>query len=285
MKRILSAAFATILVLALCIIPASAAESYTLIPTDGNWSTVPAGGNDITVTVTDEAAVFSGEASWPCANCHYTEEQIVKVSIDDYSLVYDFTVETGDTNINFTFTDGFGSSAAYSISNTTLGSVDYDAGSGDLKAGEYKGVVKLTDLINSTANYDGKAFPQSIIGENNMLIFTDLQVYSVNGATVTIRELSLVPNDEAEIPVGDTSTEESVPADESEEVSTEESKEESAEESKEESVEASAEANSDEANSGEDSEESGISTVTVVIIAVAVVAVIAVIVIVVKKKK
>ena len=162
MKRILTVAFAAVLLLAMCIIPVSAADSYTLLPADGEWTTVAGpDGNDITVNVTDEATVFSASASWPCANCHYTEDQIVKSSIDDYSLVYEFTVETGATNINFTFTDGFGNSAGYSISNTTLGDVNYDSGSGDLTAGEYKGAVKLSDLIKSTMYFGGTAFPKT----------------------------------------------------------------------------------------------------------------------------
>lgn len=290
MKRILTVAFAAVLLLAMCIIPVSAADSYTLLPADGEWTTVAGpDGNDITVNVTDEATVFSASASWPCANCHYTEDQIVKASIDDYSLVYDFTVETGATNINFTFTDGFGNSAGYSISNTTLGDVNYDSGSGDLTAGEYKGAVKLSDLINSTMYFGGTAFPQNIIGENNTLIFTDIQVYSVSGATVTIRQLSIVPNDEADVPVGDTGDSESV-ADESEEVSTEESVEESKEESKTESKEESktesvAEESTDESTEGEENEDGGISPVVIAIIAAAVVVVIVVIVIIIKKKK
>lgn len=293
MKRILTATFATILVLAMCIIPASASDSYTLLPADGEWTTVAGpDGSDITVNVTEEATVFSASASWPCANCHYTKDQIVKASIDDYSLVYDLTVETGATNINFTFTDGFGNSAGYSISNTTLGDINYDAGSGDLNAGEYKGAVKLSDLINSTMYFGGTAFPKNIIGENNELIFTDIQVYSVSGATVTIRQLALVPNDEADIPVGETSTEESVP-DESEEISeesVEESKEESKTESKEESKaeskeESKAESTTEESSEGEENEGGGISPVVIAIIAAAVVVVIVVIVIVIKKKK
>lgn len=294
MKRILFAALAIVFVLSACVIPAFAEEalvSYKLIPQGGEWTTTPYEGFDITVNVTENEAVFKADAYWPCADRMYSDEEIITVSIDDYSLVYDFTVEVGQTNINFYLTDGFGSSASYTICNNTLGNVGYDAGSGDLHAGTYTGVIRLTDFVNSNKFYKNEAFPSGIITENNELIFTGIQIYSVNGATVTINKLDLVPNEEAGDPTysggsEDVSEEESeaVSEEESEAVSEEESKTESKEESKTESKTESADASATESTAAEE-EEGGLSTGALIAIIAAAVVVIAVVVILIVKKK
>lgn len=292
MKRTLFAVLAIVFVLSACLFPAFAEEpelvSYMLIPQGGEWTTTPYEGFDITVNVTETEAVFKADAYWPCADRMYSDEEIITVSIDDYSLVYDFTVEVGQTNINFYLTDGFGSSASYTICNNTLGNVGYDAGSGDLHAGSYTGVIRLTDFVNSTKFYHSEEFPAGIITENNELIFTGIQVYSVNGSTVTIRKLDLVPNDEAGDPTysggsEDVSEEESEAV--SEAVSEEESKTESKEESKTESKTESADASATE-STATDEEEGGLSTgVLIAIIAAAVVVIAVVVIVIVKKKK
>lgn len=285
MKRIIALFVSLILVCACCVITASA-ESYSLIPSsdkaDG-WVKTACQGYNIEIEYTDEAIVFSAESVWPCADFIYDDEDRVTVSIEDYSLVYDFTVETGCTNINFTFTDGFGSNATYSISNNSLGDVYYDPGSGDLMAADYKGAVRLSDFVNSTMFLQDKAFPSNIIVDGN-LTFSAIQVYSVSGATVTIRELSLVPNDEIpDEPVEESSeepaesseepAESSTPAVESEDESTAESTVESATESTEESQDV------------EPTEDDGLGVWLWVIIGAAVVVVVIVIVIIAKKKK
>lgn len=290
MKRILVAAFALVLVLSMSVFSVSAADSYDLIPLDGEWTTTPYEGYDITVNVTEEAAVFSAEGYWPAADCYYADDDVITVSIDDYSLVYDFSVEVGMTNINFTFTDGFGSNATFTICNNTLGTVSYDSGSGDLHAGEYKGVIRLSDFVNSTKFLNGEAFPSGIIGADNTLTFTAIQVYSVSSATVTIRELALVPNEEAGAPTGGaTGTESSeAPVESSEDESEEESEEESKTESKEDSEAVSvaeSTATSDTESTADNTDNDGLSTTAIIAIVVAAVVVIAVIVFIVVKKK
>lgn len=285
MKRLFATAFALMLVCAMCIIPASAAESYDLIPTDSTWTTTPYEGFDITVDITEDAAVFSADGYWPSAETYYADDARITVDIDEYSLVYDFTVETGMTNINFYLTDGFGTSVTHSISNNTLGAVSYDSGSGDLNAGEYKGVVKLSDFANSTMFLNNQAFPQNIIVDNQ-LTFTGIQVYSVNSATITIREIAIVPNDVAGDPTGG-ATGSDDPADESSEEPAESGDEsaESSETKTESSVAANNSTESNDTDNATGDEEEGLSTGALIAIIAAVVVVIAVVIIVVSKKK
>ena len=287
MKRIIALFVSFILVCACIALTAGAEEgSYTLIPSEenvDNWTKTACQGYNLEIEYVDGAAVFSAESVWPCAEYFYTDEEIVTVSVEDYSLVYDFSVSTGATNINFTFTDGFGSTAVYSIANNSLGNVFYDAGSGDLYAGDYKGAVKLSDFVNSTMFLGGTTFPQNMIVDGN-ITFSAIQVYSVSGATVTVRELSLVPTSEIpEEPVDESSEviEESSEAviDESSEAVIDESSEAAIEESSEAAVESVEESTDTTVN-----EEEGLGIWLYVIIGAAAVVIVIVIVVIAKKK-
>ena len=147
---------------------ASAAESYELIPLGSTWTKTDNGGASVTITEDGDTIVFAGSVpdTWPCAETYYDSDKIVTANIDEYSLVYDFTVSGGNTNINFYFTDGFGGSATYTIANNTLGDVNYDAGSGDLFDGDYKGAIKLSDFVNSTAFLNEGKFNSKFITED-----------------------------------------------------------------------------------------------------------------------
>ena len=287
MKRIIALFVSFILVCACIALTAGAEEgSYTLIPSEenvDNWTKTACQGYNLEIEYVDGAAVFSAESVWPCAEYFYTDEEIVTVSVEDYSLVYDFSVSTGATNINFTFTDGFGSTAVYSIANNSLGDVFYDAGSGDLYAGDYKGAVKLSDFVNSTMFLGGTTFPQNLIVDGN-ITFSAIQVYSVSGATVTVRELSLVPTSEIpEEPVDESSEvieESSVVIEESSEAVIDESSEAAIEESSEAAVES-----VEESTDTTVSEDEGLGIWLYVIIGAAAVVIVIVIVVIAKKKK
>ena len=111
MKRLLAIAFSLLLVTSLCIIPASAAESFDLVPAEGaTWNKTDNGGASVTVEYQEDAILFSGSVSgtWPCVDHYYDAEKRITANIDEYSIVYDFTVTGGAANINFYFTDGFG---------------------------------------------------------------------------------------------------------------------------------------------------------------------------------
>ena len=288
MKRIIALFVSLILVCACFAVTAGAEEgSYSLIPSEDtvdNWVKTACQGYNVEIEYVDGAAVFSAESVWPCAEYFYNDDEIITVSIEDYSFVYDFSVSTGATNINFTLTDGFGSSVAYSIANNSLGSVFYDSGSGDLFAGDYKGVVKLSDFVNSTMFFENRAFPSNLIVDGK-ITFSAIQVYSVSGATVTIRELALVPNSEIPEEPEESSEviEESV--EESDEASTEESVEASTEESVEASVEESVTESVEESTDATASEDEGLGIWLWVIIGAAAVVIVVVIVVIAKKKK
>ena len=295
MKRILVSLFAICLVLSMSVFSVSAADSYELIPLGATWSKTDNGGASVTVTENADSVEFGGSTSgtWPCVDTYYDSEDIVKANIDEYSLVYDFTVAGGAININFYFTDGFGNSSSFTIANNTLGSVNYDSGSGDLYDGDYKGVIKLSDFVNSTAFLNAATFNKDFITEDNEIIFTGIQVYSVNGGVVTVKALDIVANDETSAPTDDESEaaseavseaeSEAVSEVESEAVSEEESKAVSESVSKEESK---TESSATVAESSEaETESEGLGTGAIIAIIVAAVAVIAVIVVFIVKKK
>ncbi len=304
MKRLLAIAFALVLVSALCIIPASAAESYDLIPAEGTvWNKTDNGGASVTVDYQDDATVFSGSVSgtWPCVDFYYEADDRITANIDEYSIVYDFTVQGGAANINFYFTDGFGTSGGYTIANNALGNVSYDAGSGDLYDGDIKGVIRLSDFVNSTKFLNGETFPTNMITADNEIIFSGIQFYSVNGGTITVRQLAIVPNEEAGDPTGGETGDESseAPAESSDAIdessdaidesseATAESSEATAESSEAtaESSEVIAESTADTSDNASGEDEGGLGIWLYVIIGAAVVVVVVVVVILINKKK
>ncbi|MBR4278789.1 MAG: hypothetical protein IKT34_01310 [Clostridia bacterium] len=290
MKRLLAVSVALVLMLCVSVFSVSAADTYKLIPTDADWTTVPCEGYEITVNVTENEAVFSADGYWPAAETNYGSK-VIKASIDDYSLVYDFSVSTGNTNINLYLSDGFGSSATYTLCNNTLGNVSYDPGSGDIAAGDYKGVIKLSDFVKSTAFLNSTAFPAGMITADNEIIITGIQVYSVAGATVTIKQLELVPNDEADVPdVDESGVESGVESSEVEsdvESTVESSDSESSEATTESdaSSETSSEASSEASSDASEADEGGLSTGALIAIIAAAVVVVAVVVVLLLKKK
>jgi hypothetical protein len=283
MKRIIALFVSIVLVCACFAIQASAEGSYSLIPSEDKadgWNLTACQGYNIDIQYTDEAVVFSAESVWPCADFTYAAEDQITVSVEDYSLVYDFTVASGATNINFTF-----GSSVFSIANNSLGDVFYDSGSGDLLSADYKGAIKLTDFVNSTMFLGGTTFPQSAIVDGK-ITFTAIQVYSVSGATVTIRDLSLVPNDE----VPEEPEESSEVIEESSEVIAESSEvivesDAASEATSEAASETVSETASETVSADEPAEEDGLGIWLWVIIGAAAIVIVIVIVVVAKKKK
>ncbi len=293
MKRITALFVSLILICACCVIQASA-DSFDLIPGEGTqWNKQDNGGATVTVEYKENEIVFSGSVSgtWPAVDFYYEAEDRITANVDEYSLVYDFTVAGGAANINFYFTDGFGSSGGYTIANNTLGNVSYDNGSGDLYDGEFKGVIRLSDFVNSTKFYNSETFPTNMITADGELIFTGIQFYSVNGGSITVRKFAIVPNDEAGDPTGgetgDESSEAPVESSEAAPESSEEAVESSASvtESTAESTAESTVVSAEESNNTATTEEEGLGVWLYVIIGAAVVIVVIVVVIIAKNKK
>ena len=204
MKRsILSIVLVLALTLSLFAVCVSAAETkVSLIPAEGaEWIKTDHGDASVTVEYKDGAAIFSGSVSgtWPSVKTTYAEAIVADVE-DDY-LSIDFTVAGGTTNINFFFDDGNGGSVSFSISNTALNAAcpgaPIDAGSGDIYDGTYKCNISIADLIASTMNLYDQAFPEAAIIDGTVK-FIGINVYSVNGATITVNDLSVVHVSEEE---------------------------------------------------------------------------------------
>lgn len=177
-------------------------EPIPLIHADDIWEYTDNGGCRVTMAVEGDDFVFSGSTggTWPATQTTYQEA--ISVPVDEYALHYDFDVESGNTNITFRF-----NYFSFPISNTSLGDIRYESGSGDLEADHYEGTVRLKDFVNSTTNLNGSSFDLGQI-DDGMLTFTGIQIYSVSGATITVHHLELVkyeggdePDEPSEEPV------------------------------------------------------------------------------------
>lgn len=222
MKRILILTITLLSVALLSVVPTFAAESFELIPSGADWVKTDNGGASVAVEESDGVFVFSGsvEGSWPCTTAMYTGSPVV-AALDSYSLVYDFTVEGGATNINFFFDNGNGGTVDYTICNSMFADRYYDTGSGDLYTGEFKGAIKLSDFVETSRLYNNEAFPVDAIVDGS-LHFVGVQVYSVNGAKITVKTMDIVHNDDvvAEAPSEESVSEAESSAEESAEEST-----------------------------------------------------------------
>ena len=192
MKKLLTVVTILALLTAVVCLPLqSAAEGtvYPLLESSIAWTSNAHGGAAVEITEKDGTFVFSGSVSgtWPSVSGDYLEPK--KVDVAHYSLHYDFTLDAGNTNITFHF-----DSYRFPLSNTSIGDVNYEAGSGDLLPGDYEGTVRLSDFVASNANLYGTPFDQSVVIEG-MLSFTGITVYSVNGGVITVRALELVPDE------------------------------------------------------------------------------------------
>lgn len=303
MKRIAIISLVLIFAVVISAFSVSAADSYKLIYKDADWQYSDNGGCRVSADFSSGNAVFSGsaEGTWPSTECDYAPDKQIKVKIDDYSLSYDFTVEGGATNISIRFLNADGVMKPFPIANNCLGDVNYDTGSGDLYAGDYKGTIKLTDLVNAKQFYENTPFDKSYVSKDNELLISGIQVYSVNGATITVRKLDIVKTgSKNDKPAESSAPEESVsePDESSEEPASsvdvsEESSEEPADSSDDssESSESSAPVSQDESktesseSSVAEDEESGLSTGAIVAIVIGCIALAAVVVFVIIKTK
>ncbi len=182
----------TLLASVLCVPLQSSAEGvkYPLINDDDHWDDFPNGGVSVELGKDGNGNyVFSGSigGTWPATQCVYADP--ITVDVAKTSLKYDFDVDAGNTNITFLF-----GNFNFPLSNSALGDVNYEAGSGDLMSATYKGTMKLTDLIESVKNYDSSPFDKSLVVDGK-LTFTGILVYSVSGGVITVRKLELVEED------------------------------------------------------------------------------------------
>ena len=189
MKKTLTFILVLSLLAAVLCLPMSAEKTtYKLIPTDQGWADIPNQGASVTVRKDGGSYIFSGSnpGTWPATSLTYDEP--ITVSVENTTLKYDFDVDAGNTNITFVI-----GSYHYPLSNTALGDVNYEAGSGDLFSATYSGSFKLSKLVESKKNLGGDPFDKSQVVDGK-LTFTGIVVYSVSGAVITVRKLELVEN-------------------------------------------------------------------------------------------
>lgn len=194
MKRISVIALTLILAMVLGTFAVSAAptKEFSLIPgADAAWTDIPVYGASVTTEYKDDGTVvFAGSVSgtWPSVKHYYAEPVVANVETD--SLVIDFNVTGGSTNIVLYFTDNGGAEYSYTVCNSTFADRNYDSGSGDLYDGDYTLTISLADFVATTKLYDGSAFPANAIVDGT-LKFSGIEVYSVNGAAVTVKKLAV----------------------------------------------------------------------------------------------
>lgn len=193
MKRISILALTLVLVMVLATFTVGAkTEIKTLIPAkDAAWTDISHGGVSVNAEHKDDGTVvFSGSVSgtWPCIEHWYAEPIVANVETD--SLVVDMTVANGNTNINLFFTDAAGTVYGYTLCNSMFADRNYDSGSGDLMPDDYVITISLKDFVNTTKLLGGSAFPAEAYADGT-LTFAGIQVYSVNGAEVTVRTLGI----------------------------------------------------------------------------------------------
>ncbi len=212
MKKLIPVLVCALLIVSLCTVFVSA-ETTSLILKDAKWQSTPQDGYECTVDSSVEGKItVSAPGGWPHIRCDFTKEQSITATVKDASLKYDFTVETGATNITLIFAKDGATGYEFPLSNSALKltSDQIDAGSGDIKAGHYSGTLKLSDLIESKTNLNPTAFDKSFV-EDGKLTFAGLIIYATNGATVKVDALEVVTAD--------------APAESSKETSSETSKE------------------------------------------------------------
>lgn len=194
MKRISIIALTLVMAMVLGTFAVSAApiKEFSLIPAaDANWTDISHGGVSVNAEhKEDGTVVFSGSVSgtWPCIEHWYAEPIVANVETD--SLVIDFNVASGNTNINLFFQDASGNTYGYTLCNSMFADRNYDTGSGDLMADDYIVTISLKDFVATTKLLDGSAFPAGAIVDGT-LKFCGIQVYSVNGAVITVKKLAV----------------------------------------------------------------------------------------------
>ncbi|HOJ47873.1 MAG TPA: hypothetical protein PLD48_03250 [Bacillota bacterium] len=189
MKKLCLFILAVTLILGTAVFSASA-ETTSLLPTDvSKWRKVDAGGESATVVIQDGATVVSGSvASWPNVTYTMTEDEYVTVPIKGYAIEYDISLDKGQTNVLILFKDG----KNFQFPNC-IDTPNKDPGSGDIKAGAYKGVITIEDMMKN------QSFPANVANADDTITITGITIFTVSGATVTVNKFQIVEADESSV--------------------------------------------------------------------------------------
>ena len=162
--------------------------NVSLLPDDpSEFRTLAEGGGTISFTRQAQGYRFTGTGGWPSAYTTRTEDEYVTVDVfSDTYLNFDFTVSYGATNIILAF-------GGMDIVNMR-------------KEGHYVTLNRLIDPFYVDENgtiydvWDGTYTASVHVGAlgcdpslvtNGTFSISDIKIYSVNGATVTVRDLSV----------------------------------------------------------------------------------------------
>jgi hypothetical protein len=190
MKKLLLFISVFTLILSITIFSASA-ETKALLPTDvSKWKSVEVNGENATAVIKDGATVVSGSVqAWPNVSYSMGEAEHIKVPIKGYAIEYDIVVDKGASNIFLYFkgeTPEVNSGDKTFLFMHCIDTDKKDAGSGDVLAGTYKGVITLEDMMKNAK------FPANCANDDNTITFSGISIYSVSGATVTVNKFQLI---------------------------------------------------------------------------------------------
>lgn len=166
-----------------------------LVPKTNRWKInegTSYGGTIQQLFFQEDEFIVKNDQGWPNVEFHYPEADRQTYAIDGYALYYDFTA-TGNNNITLFFTDSTGKEYSFPLANSALylNTNQYETGSGDFKAGEFKGFVPLADLVKAFNLLNNNQFPAGAV-EDGTITFSGVQVWvSGAGAACNLRELAV----------------------------------------------------------------------------------------------
>lgn len=167
------------------------ADAKSLLPTDvSKWKAVDAGGESAKAEIKNGATVVSGSVqSWPCVTYSMSKDAQITVPIKGYAIEYDISIDKGQTNILIYMKgdtpDNDANGKHFQFPNC-IDTPNKDAGSGDIKAGDYKGVITIEDMMKSSG------FPADCANSDNTITFSGITIFSVAGANVTVNKFQIV---------------------------------------------------------------------------------------------
>ena len=198
MKRTFAILLVVAMLAAFCTVFASAGENeiIDLMPTSADAWVINGGfaATDITITVADGKSVFQGNITsgtdWPSTNATI---EATTVKAEDYSLVFDFTIEGSEGNPR----GALSFNSSYAFGNDVIKpALNYDHSGEDFypDMGTFKLAIKLTEL-NGAKGLDWGVDWADLFDSDGNFTVTGVMVFACGGAKVTVNKLQLVPNE------------------------------------------------------------------------------------------
>lgn len=201
MKKKLALLLSAIMLLAIVVIPAQAADTvYNLIDENGaTWADTPANENTTTHSFSDGKLIVTAPGSWPYVLATL-DEPLAFAESDNAKLNLKFTVEDSGAESSIRLISG----TNYIWAHQFVAEAPINEGSGDIKAGTYDLSIDLFDL----KMVEGVVSTKDLVLVDGKLPIDGFQVWcsgSSSAITVTVEKFEIV------VPGGSTG-EESKPA-------------------------------------------------------------------------